>query len=249
MSVKSDEELLNVSWYAILVCEAILTPYLEETQWTHDKFTIGKANLFGCANLVRIRSKTLKFLKRLIATGNRSIKKKSLVCMEQATHTPRYGRCDEKLLHIILTDTNTVTDSYIEDSDNLDFEMIQTNEEKIFSYFLRAKEILDMEDKPQVILEAAQETVNKVSQFREKVKAIPHYDRYKILVGYSSIFDYQWDNEEMSWEKKDKFRNEQIEVLVDSITEDNFNEWVDFFEFVQKLIRPTRQLISISLSS
>ena len=230
LSDKSDEELLNVSWYAIGVCDAILTPHLEDTQWTHDKFTISKANLFGCADLARIRSKALTLLKRLIAKGNRSIKKKSFACMEQATHTPRYGRCDENLLHIILTDTNTVTDSYIEDSDNLDFEMIQTNEEKIFSYFLRAKEILDIEDKPQGILEAAQETVNKTNQFREKVKAIPHYDRYKILVGYSSIFDYQWDDEDMSWENKDNFRNEQIEVLVNSITEDNFNQWIEFFE-------------------
>ena len=151
--------------------------------------------------------------------------------------------------HIILTDTNAVTNSYIEDTDNLDFEMIQTNEEKIFSHFIRAKDILDMEDKPEVILEAAQETVKKVSQFRKKVKAIPHYDRYKILVGYSSIFDYQWDKADMDWEKKDNFRNEQIEVLVDSISEDNINEWINFLRFVLKLIHQAWQLMSISQSS
>ena len=150
--------------------------------------------------------------------------------MEQATQTPRFGRGDEKLLQIILTDTNTVIDSYIEETGNLDFEMIQTNEEKTFFHFLHARDILNMENQPEVLLEAAHETVNKVRQFREKVSALPYYDKYKILVGYKSIFDYQWDNEEISWEKKDTFRNEQIEVLVDSITEDNVNEWIDFFD-------------------
>ena len=227
---KSNEELVKIFWYAIIVCEAILTPHLEERQQTHDKFTIGKANLPGSADLARIRSKALEFLKRLIAKGNRSIKQRSFACMEQATQTPRFGRCDDELLHIILTDTNTVIDSYVEETDNLDFEMIQTNEEKIFSHFLRAKDILNMENQPEVLLEAAHETVNKVRQFREKVSALPFYDKYKILVGYKSIFDYQWDNEEISWEKKDTFRNEQIGVLVDSITEDNINEWIDFFD-------------------
>ena len=227
---KSNEELVKIFWYTIIVCEAILTPHLEERQQTHDKFTIGKANLPGCADLARIRSKSLELLKRLIAKGNRSIKQRSFACLEQATQTPRFGRCDEKLLHIILTDTNIVIASYIEDVDNLDFEMIQANEEKIFSHFLRAKDIPDMENQPEVILEAAHETVNKVSQFREKVSAIQFYDKYKILVGYKSIFDYQWDNEETSWEKKVNYRNEQIEVLVDSITENNINEWIDFFD-------------------
>ena len=159
-----------------------------------------------------------------------SIKQRSFACMEKATQTPRFGRCDDKLLHIILTDTNTVIDSYIEETDYLDFEMIQANEEKIFFHFLHAKDIPDMENQPEVLLEAARETVNKVRQFREKVSALRYYDKYKILVGYKSIFDYQWDNEEISWEKKDTFRNEQIEVLIDSITEDNINEWIDFFD-------------------
>ena len=230
LTYKSNEELVKIFWYTIIVCEAILTPHLEERQQTHDKFTIGKANLPGSADLARIRSKALELLKRLITKGNRSIKQRSFACMEQATQTPRYGRCDEKLQHIILTDTNTVIDSYIEDVDNLDFEMIQANEEKIFSHFLHAKDILNMENQPEVLLEAAHETVNKVRQFREKVSALPFYDKYKILVGYKSIFDYQWDNEEISWEKKDTFRNEQIGVLVDLITEDNINEWIDFFD-------------------
>ena len=230
LTYKSNEELGKIFWYTIIVCEAILTPDLEVRQQTHDKFSIGKANLPGSADLARIRSKSLELLKRLIAKGNRSIKQRSFACMEQATQTPRYGRCDEELQHIILTDTNTVIDSYIEETDNLDFEMIQANEEKIFSHFLNAKHMLNMENQPEVLLEAAHETINKVRQFREKVSSLPYYDKYKILVGYKSIFDYQWDNEETSLEKKDTFRNEQIVVFVDSITEDNINEWIVFFD-------------------
>ena len=61
--------MLNVSWYTIAVCEAILTPVLEDTQWTHDKVTIRETNLSGCTNLAEIRSNALKLMQRFIANG------------------------------------------------------------------------------------------------------------------------------------------------------------------------------------
>lgn len=239
---KSDEELLQINKYAIASCQAILTPSIEKTEWTHTQVKFGKINLPGSIALGEIRSKALELLGRLVKKGDHSTRQSAFACMEKATQTPHSGDYDDKLLHIVLANTNVLIQTYIEDMNRLDFDMMQTNEERVLFYYRRAKQIIEEDEKCTEVLEAANTTVDMANKFREKARNTPNYERYKVLIGFRSIFEKEWNEEQWGWREKEDFRNEQIGIFVESIKDDTLGKWVDFLEICARADSSTQYL-------
>ena len=229
LSAKSDEQLLEISRYVITSSEAILTPSIGKSDWIHDQVTLSTINLLGSEELASIRSGVLKLLKRLTHCGERTTRESAFSAMEKATRTPNMDSYGDELMEIILSDTNSLISAYIDEIDRQDFQAMEAREERILFFYRRAQKILETENYSKEVIKVAGKTISLVNEHRDKLGIIPNYERYKILVGFHSVLAEEWDRGKLGWQEKGEYRKRQSELFVESIDENNVEEWIDFF--------------------
>jgi len=231
LECKLDLELVKIQKFIFSTCEAIFSPTIEKTTWTHDQVTFSKGNLPGSKGLASLNRRALELLRRLTSDGDQSLCRGAYACMESSCRTPTMGKYDQALLDIILTNTNNVINFYIEDMVRLDYEILQENEGHMLVHYQRAKSIVSEKNRSEALKAT---TIGLIAKFREKVQQIPNYTRYKVLVGFRSVFDDEWDDKRLDWKDKEAFIEKEIEDYVDSIDEENINDWINFFSICAK---------------
>ncbi|VUX55559.1 putative RelA/SpoT domain protein [uncultured Woeseiaceae bacterium] len=231
---KSDTDLLALSRYVLAVCRALLTPTISKTEWSYKEVTFGKINLPGTTDLGEIRHGALKILQRLASSSDRSIRRSAAACMRGATETPHAGNYDDALLNIVFENTNWVIRHLIANLAPEESETVQADEEWVLHLYQRARGLLKGRVQATETRQLADETKSLALQYRKAVAEVPNYERYKVLVGFRSVFDQEWDDERWGWEQKEKFREEKISEYIDSITEDNIDGWIAFFSLCVK---------------
>src|SRR6185312_646135 len=83
------------------------------------------------------------------------------------------------------------------------------------------------EDEPE-LKEANAALIAGILSLRDQLNADPEFVRYKILVGYDSVYPSAWDGDPFDFEARDAWRNAAIDEMVESISQENADEWLTF---------------------
>lgn len=226
---KSQEDLLAISGYVISVCKAFLKPSFQKTTWTSDQVSIKSINLNGNDELKVIRQGAIELMKTLFFSEDVSIKASVLDCLNSATAIPHLGNFTDELLNIILSNSNEVVRVYVDDIERQSFHDIEAYEERLLSWYRHAREIMGNEGKSLETRQLAQIMVDSIIEYRDRVNSIEDFIKYKVLVGFRAVFEKEWDEEAWSRENKEAYRVEKISDFVNSINNENLEQWVRVF--------------------
>jgi hypothetical protein len=76
----------------------------------------------------------------------------------------------------------------------------------------------------------ARELMPFLRSFHDLVDMDTRFVRYKTLVGFSGVFEQQWDDANKDYQQVDQYRRAKIIQFVNSISEENEEEWFDLIE-------------------
>jgi hypothetical protein len=114
--------------------------------------------------------------------------------------------------------------------DKLSFEIRQHYEHQLLYGYRRAVSLIRGPDNNFESQDSAAKLVAAIEAFRDRANQDKDFVRYKILVGYDSVYPQHWRDEEFDFRGADAYRRQQADKFIDEITPENEGEWFAFIE-------------------
>lgn len=206
---------------------SILEPTTEGLSSDYKSFTIRQGSIPAGKQASILRDRMLKLMfKQYNSNDPESTKRLFISAFNTATRTPSMGNYSDELLEIILNNCISIIEFYTENISAEKYEIFESIESDVCFLYRRSLDILDGDkitnEKCKVICKSILE---KSTAFRDQLNGIDDYVIYKTLVGFESIFIQSWKDDRWDVTEKNEYREEQIELYVDLITNDNQNYW------------------------
>jgi hypothetical protein len=195
---------------------------------TSRTFTWETGSVLMSERVKGIRDRAMTMLRELFLSS-RSESERSQVysALRSSTRLPTHGRYADPLLERVLLDTRAVIAFLTEQASGLDGLLKETIEHDTLFEYRRAKNM------PADILKgagvhAARDGVLTAAQaLRERFNADGDFVIFKTLVGFETVFEYEWDEDDgkVDFEAKDSFRKERAAEYLAEVTEATAKAW------------------------
>jgi len=227
----SEAEVDKIRPIALSVWTEAIQSDITGTKWKADSVVLSPGAVPVSDHLMGVRDKAIK---ALFAAYDRSTddseKRAILSALDAATRTPHQSQYSNELLATTLKDATRIVDFLVERVEAMSYELLQHVEHRLFYDFRRAKGfILDPEGRFGCQAEA-QALISAIFKFRDTINADDRFVRYKVLVGFESIYAGHWIDEEFDYTGADEYRRSEAERYIDEINLENENNWFDFIE-------------------
>jgi signal transduction histidine kinase len=108
----------------------------------------------------------------------------------------------------------------------LSYELLQHLEHRfLYDYFRATGLTKDLENRFDCQAEA-EALVSAIFKFRDTINADDRFVRYKVLVGFESVYPSHWTDEEFAY-KADEYRHGEANRYIDEINTANEKDWFD----------------------
>lgn len=215
------------------VVAQLLKPDIEGTTWRSDSVVMHHGAIPGSDAVRGMRIRGLKILKELTkASTDEGAKTRALSAMSEATRTPHQAAYSDEFGIMVANDTSGIVQFQTDHARDFALETLQGLEELVHRYFKRyTAPNQAMRDKP-AYLDAANGVVASALHFRDLVNADPEFVKFKVLIGYNSVFPQSWEEEEFGFEQMAAYRSAEVEKLVRDVgpaTQDTWRRRVAHF--------------------
>ncbi|MCB0510892.1 MAG: hypothetical protein KDC82_09010 [Bacteroidetes bacterium] len=199
----------------IVACEQILSPTISGTSSTYKTVKLRSGAVPAIDGVKQIRQKAIDELQAIYAIAkNVELKKAILSAMTTATHHPHVGTYEDDVLAMIIENTITVIKFMKTIVVFDDLLLMQRIEHDAYWLFYHNG--------------ALNETIRREAlEIRDMLYADEEYQKFRILIGFESIF-HDWEKNEKEIEDFDrerKFREVEAFKLAEKIGSDSYNEW------------------------
>ncbi len=227
----SEAEVDKIRPIALSVWTEAIQSDITGTTWKADSVVLSTGAVPVSDQLMGVRDKAIK---ALFAAYDRSTddaeKRAILSALDAATRTPHQSQYSKELLATTLKDATRIVGFLMERVEAMSYELLQHVEHRLFYDVHRAKGfILDPEGRFGCQAEA-QALISAILKFRDTINADDRFVRYKVLVGFESIYTGHWTDEEFDYTGADEYRRGEAERYIDEINLENENNWFDFIE-------------------
>lgn len=217
---------------ALAIWSEALQSDITGTKWKADAVVLSRGGVPASDQLREVRAKAKRALFAAYDRSNDDTQKREvLAALDAATMTPDLSDNANGLFTDALRDAVQITEFAISRSANMSYELLQHLEHKFLYDYFRAK---DLYDDPQDRFDCKTEAktlMDAIFRFRDTINVNDQFVRYKVLVGYESVFPRHWADKEFEYNGVDEYRREEAKRYIDEITEANEIEW---FEFVAR---------------
>ena len=134
------------------------------------------------------------------------------------------------MLNLSLQDATRIVQFMTQEIDNLSFEIRQHYEHKLLDDYHRAVSLVQDQDNKFESQESAARLVAAIEAFRDLANQAENFVRYKVLVGYDSVYPQHWKDERFEFEGVEAYRSQQVDKFIAEITPENESEWFAFIE-------------------
>ena len=146
-----------------------------------------------------------KAITALFAAYDRSAedtqKRAILSALEAATRTPHQTQYSNELLSTTLKDSIRIVDFVTDRIKASSFALLQYLERQFLNYYIRAKGlVVDQENRFGCHAEAS-ELIASIFKFRDAINAENLFVRYKVLVGFESVYPAHWTGQKFGSRK------------------------------------------------
>lgn len=215
--IASFDEMQKQKYFSAIIVagEQILSPTIRGTSSTYKTVTLRTGIVPAIDGVKEIRKKALDMLQNLyVLAMNVGQKKAVLNAMEMATRTSHMGEYGDDVLAMIIANSIAVVKFMRSVAVSNDMQVMQKIEHDAY-WLLHQKGALD-------------ETIHKVAlEIRDALYADEEYKKFRILIGYESIF-HDWGKggeESLDYDRERTFREAEASKLAETIETESYNEW------------------------
>jgi len=224
----SNAEVDSIRPIALTVWTEAIQSDITGAKWKADSVILSTGAVPASDQLREVRDKAIK---ALFAAYDRSTddaqKRAVLSALDAATRTPNQAQFSNELLAITVKDATRIVDFVTERAKTESYELLQHLEHRFLFEYFRAKGLTeDPENRFGCQAEAAA-LVAEIFKFRDTINADNRFVRYKVLVGFESVYPDHWTEKEFDYRGADEYRCGEANRYIDEINAVNENDWFD----------------------
>lgn len=226
-----DAEIDSIRPIALFVWTESIKSDISGTKWKADSVIWSRAALPVSEQLREVRDKTLKALFEAYDRCTDDEQKRAILSViDVATRTPNQTQYSNDLLSITLHDATRIVEFLTERSHDTSYELLQHLEHQFLYDYRRGSDLTeDMENRFGCQTEA-KALVAAILRFRDIINTDIQFVRYKVLVGFESVFPDHWTDDNFELEGADEYRSREATRYIDEINPENEKEWFHFIE-------------------
>ncbi|HVM80622.1 MAG TPA: RelA/SpoT domain-containing protein [Stellaceae bacterium] len=227
----SPAEITATQPIAVVVWREALSSDIGGTTWKADSVTISTGAVPVSEALRIIRTRALDGLFACFGRASTDKEKSEIMsAMDAATRVPTQAQYSDELLNLTLQDATRIVEFMTRCVDGLSFEIRQHYEHELLYEYRRVRSLLQGHaDKPETQTLAAK-LASAIEVFRNCINRDQSFVRYKVLVGFKSVFPQHWEDNEFDFRGADAHRKEQADKFIDEIAPENEEAWFAFIE-------------------
>ena len=224
-------EVDNIRPIALTVWTEAIQSDITGTKWKAESVVLSTGAIPASDQLREVRDKAIK---ALFAAYDRSTddaqKRAVLSALDAATRTPNQAQYSNDLLATTLMDATRIVDFVTERAKATSYELLQHLEHRFLYDYFRAKDLANDSQNQFGCQAEAATLVAAIIKFRDTINTDDRFIRYKVLVGFESVYPGHWTNEEFDYQGFDEYRHGEVNRYIDEINGANENDWFDLIE-------------------
>lgn len=216
---------------AIVVWREALESDITGTTWRADSMTLSTGAVPFSEALREVRTKALDGLFACFERSTQDSEKSELLhAMDAATRTPNQANYSTELLDQTLQDASRIVEFVTRSMGQLSFESRQHYEHSLLFDYYRAISLTDEKDERFKVQPSATRLVEAIEAFRDRANEDLNFVRYKVLVGFDSVYPGHWEDQNYDFREADVYRKQEAQKYIEEITAANEVGWFNFIE-------------------
>ena len=178
--------------------------------------------------LREVRDKAINALFAAYDRSNEDAQKREVLSiLAAATRAPIQAKYSNELLATTLKDATRIVNFVTERAKAMRYELLQHMEHRFLYDYFRADGLSEDPENRFGCQAEATALVAAIFKFRDTINADNRFVRYKVLVGFESVFPGHWTEKKFDHQKATELRREQADRYIDQITTANEDDWFD----------------------
>lgn len=231
LAAMSDAEIDRVRPIAIAVWAEAIQSDITGTKWRADSVMLSSGAVPLSEQLKEIRDKAIQ---ALFAAYDRSTddaqRRAILSALDAATRTPSPAQHSNELRATTLKDSRRIVDFARARAKTMSFALLQHLEHKFLYDYFRAKGFAEDRENRFGCQDEAKALVSSILAFRDTVNSDAAFVRYKVLVGFESVYPEHWVNENVDFHSDEQYRRAEADRYIVDIGAANEAGWFDVIE-------------------
>jgi len=228
----SNAEVDSIQPIALTVWTEAIQSDITGAKWKADSVVLSTGAVPASDQLREVRDKAIK---ALFAAYDRSTddaqKRAVLSALDAATRTPNQAQFSNELLATTVKDATRIVDFVTERAKTESYELLQHLEHRFLYDYFRAKGLTEDPENRFCCQAEAAALVAVIFKFRDTINADNRFVRYKVLVGFESVYPDHWTEKEFDYKRADEYRRGEANRYIDEVNAANENDW---FELISR---------------
>ena len=228
LACMNDAEIDSIRPIALAVWTESVQSDITGTKSTADTVTLTTGAVPISDQLREVREKAIKALFAAYDRSSDDTQKRAVLsALDTATRTPSQGQYSNDLLAITLRNAAQIVEFVTVRADAESYELLQHLEHRFLLYYFRAKGLVDDPENRFGCQTEAKDLVDAIIKFRDSINVDDRFIKYKVLVGFESVFPWHWTNLTFNYMGADEYRRTEVDRYIDEINPTNESDWFD----------------------
>jgi ppGpp synthetase/RelA/SpoT-type nucleotidyltranferase len=224
----SDGEVDRIRPIALTVWTEALQSDITGATWKADSVVLSRGAVPVSDQLREVRDKAINALFAAYDRSSDDAQRRAVLsALDAATRTPDQGQCSDALLATTLKDATRIVDFVTARAKATSYELLQHLEHRFLYDYFRARGLTENPDNRFGCQAEAEALVAAILKFRDTINADDRFVRYKVLVGFESVYRGHWNDEEFDYKGADAYRRGEADRYIDEINTTNEKDWFD----------------------
>jgi len=190
--------------------------------------TIHQGTVVASDVLSKIREFAIDLLKQHyhFATTD-DIRALVLIELQNAMRLPFRGAYSNELAKIVMANTLSIIEFQTALLPTLNLFLRQVTEDRVYRCYWTYTKLPETMSTDQELVNLREQISTAALSFRDAANADTDFVIYKVLIGYNSVYPPAWHDKDFSYDKAEKYRTAEIEMLVDTVSEATTELWFE----------------------
>jgi ppGpp synthetase/RelA/SpoT-type nucleotidyltranferase len=192
------------------------------SKWRASSVTLSSGSVPDSEQLRSVRHNAMK---ALFAAYDRSTddaqRRQVFSALDAASRTPNQGMYSNELLATTLRDAKRIVDFAKDRASTMSFPLIQHLEHSFLYDYFRAVGIADDPEKRFASEKEAKELIDSIFAFKDAVNADAIFVKYKVLVGFESVYPQHWISRNFDYQEEDRYRRAEADRYIEEANDAN----------------------------
>ncbi len=219
---------IDAAWeVALAIWSECLRSDISASTWTADSVILRNGAVPASALLREVRDKAIASLFTAFDRSLDDARRTAVFgALDAATATPFQGNYSNELLRVTVKDSTCIVNFFIDRASGMSYQFLQHLEHRFHHDYQRAQQLIEDPENRFESRAEAQCLAAAILTFRDRINTDENFVRYKVLVGFESVYPPHWENgREFDFQGAEEYRRAQVAQYLQAINDSNEAEW------------------------